>query len=242
MAEITRQIKECVEAGLVYEYKKTDYRKHCSPCFLVAKAGSTAKRLVVDYKKVNRKIKLHSGSLPLMGNTVETAAGCRYKTKIDKPSGFWQIDLTERAQDTTAFIAPDGRVYKWRVMPFGIANAPALFQELMNHVIALCKRPPAVQELLQGGAVLEAHIHDVILGTNTIDDHLLLLREFYTVCQENHLRIKLEKCEFLKTETDYLEFHIGDGWWKPQDQRMKFLMDFDLTDSIPKAERVQKIR
>ena len=137
MAEITRKIKECVEAGLVYEYKKTDYPKNCSPCFLVAKPGSTAKRLVVDYKKVNQKIKLHSGSLPLMENTVETAAGCRYKTKMDKRSGFWQIDLTERAQDLTAFIAPDGRVYKWRVMPFGIANAPALFQELMNQIIAL---------------------------------------------------------------------------------------------------------
>ena len=176
MAEITRQIKECVRAGLVYEYKKTDYPKHCSQCFLVAKPGSTAKRLVVDYKKVNQKIKLHSGSLPLMENTVETAAGCRYKTKMDKRSGFWQIDLTERAQDLTAFIAPDGRVHKWRVMPFGIANAPALFQELMNQIIALCKRRPAVQELLQRGAVLEAHIDDVILGTNTIDDHLLLLR------------------------------------------------------------------
>ena len=133
MAEITRQIKECVEVAF-----------HCSPCFLVAKPGSTAKRLVVDYKKVNQKIKLHSGSLPLMENTVETAAGCRYKTKMDKRSSFWQIDLTERAQDLTAFIAPDGRVYKWRVMPFGIANAPALFQELMNQIIALCKRRPAV--------------------------------------------------------------------------------------------------
>ena len=242
MADITCQIKECGEAGLVYEYKKTDYPKHCSPCFLVAKPGSTAKRLVVHYKKVNQKIKLHSSSLPLMENTVETAAGCRYKTKMDKRSGFWQIDLTERAQDLTAFIAPDERVYKWRVMPFGIANAPALAQELMNQIIALCKRGPAVQELLQHGAVLEAHIDDVILGTNTIDDYLLLLREFYTVCQENHLHIKLEKCESLKTETDYLGFHIGDGWWKPQDQEMKPLMDFDLTDSMSKAEGVQKIR
>ena len=58
MAEITRQIKECVEAGLVYEYKKTDYLKLCSPCFLVAKPGSTAKRLMVDYKKVNQKKKM----------------------------------------------------------------------------------------------------------------------------------------------------------------------------------------
>ena len=56
---------------------------------------------------------------------------------MDKRSGFSQIDLTERAQDLTAFIALNGQVYKWRVMPFGIANAPALFQELMNQVIAL---------------------------------------------------------------------------------------------------------
>ena len=63
MSEITRQIMECLGAGLVCEYKRTDYPKHCSPCFLVAKPGSTAKRLVVDYKKVNQKMKLHSGSL-----------------------------------------------------------------------------------------------------------------------------------------------------------------------------------
>ena len=86
---------------MVYKYKKTDYPKHCSPCILVAKPGSTAKRLVVDYKKVNQKKKMHSGSLPLMEHTVETAAGCRYKTKRDKRSGFWQIDLTECAQDLT---------------------------------------------------------------------------------------------------------------------------------------------
>ena len=135
---------------------------------------------------------------------METAAGCRYKTKMDKRSGYWQLDLTDRAPDLTAFVAPDGRVYKCWVMPSGFANASALFQELMNQAIALCKRRPAVQELLQRGAVLEAHINHVILGTNTTDDHLLLLREVYSVCQENHLRIKLEKCEFVKTETDHL--------------------------------------
>ena len=97
MAEITRQIKECLEAGLVYKYKKTQYPKHCSPCFLVAKPGRTAKGLVVDYKKVNQKKKLHSSSLPLIENTVEIAAGCRYKTKMNKRFGIWQIDLTERA-------------------------------------------------------------------------------------------------------------------------------------------------
>ena len=55
--EIERQIQECIDAGLVGEYKKADYPHHCSPCFLVAKPGSTALRLVVDYGEVNKNSK-----------------------------------------------------------------------------------------------------------------------------------------------------------------------------------------
>ena len=52
--EIERQIQDCIDAGLVEEYKKGDYPHHCSPCFLVAKPGSTAPPLVVDYSEVNK--------------------------------------------------------------------------------------------------------------------------------------------------------------------------------------------
>ena len=66
-----------------------------------------------------------------MENTLERIAKCRYKTKMDKRSGFWQVDLTAEAQELLAFITTKGRVLKWKAMPFGVANAPALFQELM---------------------------------------------------------------------------------------------------------------
>ena len=130
--EIDRQILECIDAGLVEEYKKGDYPHHCSFCFLVAKPGSTALRLVVDYGEVNKKTQNHSGSIPNMENTLERIAKCRYKRKMDKRFGFWQVDLTAAVQELLAFITPKGPVFKWKVMPFGVANAPALFQELMN--------------------------------------------------------------------------------------------------------------
>ena len=100
-------------------------------------------------------------------------------------------------------------MFKWKVMPFGVANAPALFQELMNKILYILRRRPLVQELISRGAEMEAHIDDVSLGTNTQEDHVLLLREFFIVCQENHLRIKLEKCEFMKEEMEYLGFDVG---------------------------------
>ena len=110
------------------EYKDGDYPEHCSPCFLVAKPGSTAKRLVVDYGELNKKTLNHSGSIPNMESTLEKIALFCYKMKMDKRGGFWQVDLTPNDQGLLAFITPQGRVFRWKVMPFGVANTPALFK------------------------------------------------------------------------------------------------------------------
>ena len=104
--EIERQIQEFIDAGLVEEYKKGDYPHHCSPCFLVAKPGSTALQLVFGYGEVNKKTRNHSGSIPNMENTLERIAKCRYKTKMDNRSGFWQVDLTATAQELLALYNP----------------------------------------------------------------------------------------------------------------------------------------
>ena len=92
---------------------------------------------------------------------------------MDKRSGFSQVDLTSNAEEPLAFITPQGRVYKWKVMPFGVANAPALFQELMKNIPSILRRRPVVQELISRGAQMEAYIDD--LGTNTQEDHLIVL-------------------------------------------------------------------
>ena len=107
----------------------------------MAKPGSTAKRLVVDYRELNKKTLNHSGSIPNMESTLEKITSCRYKTKKGKRSGFWQVDVTPNAQELLAFITPQGRVFKWKVMPFGVANAPAPFQELMNKILSILQDP-----------------------------------------------------------------------------------------------------
>ena len=179
----------------------------------MAKPGSTAKRLVVDYGELNKKTLNDSGSIPNMESTLAKIASCPYKTKMDKRSGFWQVDLTPNAQELLAFITPQGRVFKWKVMPFGVANAPAPFQELMNKILCILRRRPKVRELISRGAQMEAHIDDVCLRTDTQEDHLILLGEFFAVCQENHTRLKPEKCEFRQETMQYLGFDVGYGWW-----------------------------
>ena len=235
LEEIERQIQECIDAGLVQEYKKGDYPHHCSPCFLVAKPGSTALRLVVDYGEVNKKTPKHWGSIPNMENTLERIAKRRYKTKMYKRSGFREVDLTAAAQELLAFRTPRGRVFNWKVMLFWVANAPALFQELMNKILYILRRRPLVQELISQGAEMEAHIDDVSLDTNTQEDRVLLLREFVIVCQEKHLQIKLDICDFMKEEMEYLGFDVGYGWVKPAASKMQPLQDMQIRDDPVKG-------
>ena len=85
-------------------------------------------------------------------------------------------------------------------MPFGVADATALFQELINNILYILRRRPLVEELVSRGAEMEAHMDDVRLCTITQENHLLVPQEHFTVCQQNHLGIKLEKCDFMHEE------------------------------------------
>ena len=138
----------CIDIGLALEYKDGDYRQPCSPYFLVAKSGSTAKGLMVDYGELNKKTLNHSGTIPNLGSILEKIASCSYKTKLDKGSGFWQVDFIPNAQELLAFITPQGRVFKWKIMPSGVANAPALFQQLMDKILFILRRRPVEQEVI----------------------------------------------------------------------------------------------
>ena len=93
----------------------------------------------MDYGELNKKTLNHSGSIPNMESTLEKIASCGYKTKMDKRSGFWQVDLTPNTQELLAFITPQGGVFKWKVMPFGVANEPALGQQLMNKILSILR-------------------------------------------------------------------------------------------------------
>ena len=97
-------------------------------------------------------------------------------------------------------------------MPFDVANARALFGELMNKILYILRTRPPVQELVSPGAEMESDMDDLSRGTNTQDDHDLLLQECFIICQEKHLRITLDKCEFMPEEMEYLGFDRGYGW------------------------------
>ena len=105
----------------------------------------------------------------------------------------------------------------------------------MNKILYTLRRRPVVEELVSCGAEMEAHIDHLRLGTYTQEDHILLLQEFLTVYQENHLRIKLEICPAMLEEIEYRGMEVGQGWWEQAAWKMQPLQDMQILDVYRKG-------
>ncbi len=119
-----------------------------------------------------------------------------FVSKLDLLKGYWQVPLSPRAREVTSFITPSG-LYSYSVMSFGLRNAPATFQRLINRVVFG----------LEGCAV---YLDDVIVFSETWEQHLVRLRALLTRLAEACLTVNLAKCEFVaKATVRYLGKEVG---------------------------------
>ena len=212
--EMELQAEELVKAGLAEPFPPGEYPQACSPTFLVPKKDSKVNRMVIQYRKLNARCKPHAGFLPNMEAMVESLSKCRYKSKMDMRSGFWQVGVTPRARDLSAFCLPSGRILRPLCMMFGLQGAPGIFQELMEILASKAKQDEKTRQILSEGH-LASFFDDTGVGCNDLDDHFYLLERYFQTCLDSQIRIKLSKCEFLQEEIEYLGYQLGWGWWRP---------------------------
>ena len=149
-----------------------------------------------------------------MDDCIDKNGNSNYISKFDLLKGFWQIPLTERAKEISAFVTLD-LLYHYKVMPFGMKNSPAIFQPLINTLIV-------------GIEHCEAYIDDASIY-NVEWNHLLgTIKAFFDKLSEAKLTINFAKSEFWHETLTFLGHIAGQGQVKPIEAKVEASSDFPL--------------
>ena len=141
--------------------------------------------------------------MPNLEEQFAQLAGKRYFTSLDLRIGYNQIKMEESSKEYTAFVTMQGH-YEYNKMPFGLVNAPATFQRVMNVVIAE----------MNPGEVL-AYLDDAIIPSKTIEEGFQRLEKFLSKLKDAGLILHLNKCEFMKREISYLGHKVSENGITP---------------------------
>ncbi|GES92926.1 retroviral-like aspartic protease 1 [Rhizophagus clarus] len=190
-----------------------------SPVVVVEKKNGK-KRLCVDYRKLNKVTKRDCYPLPRIDDMLETLSGSQWFSSLDLASGLWQVELDQKDREKSTFITRFG-TYEFTVMPFGLCNAPATFQRLMDTVL---------RDILWQFVVV--YIDDINVGSKTFEEHLLHLEQVFSRLAQAGLKLSPEKCFFFKDEIPFLGHVVSRHGIQTDPEKLRVIKEFPIPKDL----------
>lgn len=184
-------LSKLINELLVNDIIQESDSEYASPVLLNKKKTGDY-RMCVDYRQLNAITRKENYPMPNIEEQLHEAARYKYFTTLDLNCGYYQVPISPESQKYTAFVTPDGH-YEFRRMPFGLRNAPSVFQRLMAKI----KKQTNQDDMI-------IYMDDILVGSVTIDEMFEKLQRIFEILREAKLTLKLEKCEFIKESITYL--------------------------------------
>ena len=213
--EIQNQVQSLLESGQIEESNSP----WASPVLLVPKKDG-GWRMCVDYRKLNTVTKKVSYPIPRTEDTFDYLLQAKWFSKMDAASGFWQVPVERSSKEKTAMITPDG-LFQWKVMPFGLCNAPATFQRLMDCVLSGLKWKECL-----------VYLDDILIFSKTWEEHLVHLTHVFEKLEKASISLKLSKCEFGKNEIQFLGHVVKDQMLLPDERNVDAVLKFPVPKDL----------
>ena len=195
-----------------------------SPAILVPKPGNKW-RLCIDYRKLNEATVKDAHPLPRIEELLDTLACANWFTAMDLLSGFYQIIMDEESIPKTAFTTFKG-LYEFLRMPFGLCNAPATFERMMEFVFKTELRN-----------FILVYLDDIMVFSKTFEEHMQHLDIALSRLAQHNLTVKLEKCHFAQKEVEFLGHFIKDQTVTLNTKNLKLITDIKPPSSVKEVQR-----
>lgn len=219
------KVQEIVSDLLNKNIIKESDSEYASPIILVKKKDGS-NRLCVDFQALNRITVKDRYPLPLIEDQIDRLGSSKYFTSLDMASGFHQIPVDEVSTHKTGFITHEGH-YEYLKMPFGLCNAPTVYQRIINNTL---------RRFIESGNVL-VYIDDVLLLSTSIEDGINLLRDVLKTLTEAGFSINLGKCSFLTMEVEYLGRVICHGQVRPSPKKIDALVNTPVPTNVKQVRQ-----
>ena len=216
--EIRRQTDELLELGII----KPSISPYNSPLWIGPKKldfKGNKKWRMIDYRALNERTIADAYPLPNINDILDQLGGAKYFSVMDLASGFHQIPMDPDSQEKTAFSTPYAHLEYTR-MPFGLKNAPATFQRVMNQVLSGLQ-----------GIELFVYMDDIVIYAQNLEDHTRKLIALLSRLKDAGLTLQPDKC--LRREIAYLGHIITQEGVKPDPKKIEAVKKFP----IPKTKK-----
>ena len=211
-------IRDQVAKMLIDDVIEPSGSKYLSTVVLVEKKDGE-KRFCVNYKALNAITVRDVYPLPLIADTLDALAGAQLFISLDCQAGFWQVPVSLKDRDKTAFATQDG-CYRFKVMPFGLLNSSSTYQRMMETILGSHIRSIAL-----------VYVDDVIIYGANIRQLLERLDTILGLLVRAGLTIKAQKCQFGMTELLYLGYLISKNGVKMDPSKVEAITNFPVPRS-----------
>lgn len=204
---VREKVQELLAAGIIRESTSA----FSSPILLVKKKDNSD-RMCVDYRELNSNTQPEHYPLPLIEDQIDQLSGAHFFSSLDMAAGFHQILIHPDSVEKTAFVTPEGQ-YEYLAMPFGLRNAPSVYQRCINNALRELKDKPLV------------YMDDVLCYSSNIPEGLDRLDLVLGALSKAGFSLNLQKCSFMKRKVIYLGNEIQSGEVRPNTLKVQALID-----------------